>query len=224
MRPQRNSTVTTIAPTGTISIIAEASGGIEPLFSLAFMRQIMDKDKLLEVNEIFEQVAKAEGFYSAELMEEIAARGHAGAHRGHPRLGASASSSPPATSPRSGMRACRPPSSSTPITPVSKTVNFPPEATEDEVREVYELAYQLGCKGVTIYRDGSRAEQPMATVAKKQAGRRGARHRAALGDRGRCDQRQRQRPHGNGATAIRDARPHPRDRGTRCARPTPSRR
>ncbi|HMA32997.1 MAG TPA: LAGLIDADG family homing endonuclease [Chloroflexia bacterium] len=75
VRPLRNSTVTTIAPTGTISIIAGASGGIEPLFSLAFMRTVMDKDKLLEVNEIFEQVAREEGFYSPALMEEIAATG-----------------------------------------------------------------------------------------------------------------------------------------------------
>src|SRR5690349_21825254 len=166
VRPLRNSTVSTIAPTGTISIIAGASGGIEPLFSLAFMRTIMDKDKLLEVNEIFEQVAKDEGFYSPELMEEVAATGTLAHIEGIPdwvkRVFVTARDVTPEWHAR--MQAAFQKSTDN---AVSKTVNFPPEATEDEVREVYELAYRLGCKGVTIYRDGSRSEQPMSTVAKK---------------------------------------------------------
>ncbi len=166
VRPLRNSTVSTIAPTGTISIIAGASGGIEPLFSLAFMRTIMDKDKLLEVNKIFEQVAKEEGFYSAELMEEVAATGTLAHIEGIPdwvkRVFVTARDVTPEWHAR--MQAAFQKSTDN---AVSKTVNFPPEATEDEVREVYELAYRLGCKGVTIYRDGSRSEQPMSTVAKK---------------------------------------------------------
>jgi ribonucleoside-diphosphate reductase alpha chain len=168
VRPLRNSTVTTIAPTGTISIIAGASGGVEPLFSLAFMRTIMDKDKMLEVNEIFEQVAKEEGFYSAELMEDVAAAGTLANIEGIPdwvkRVFVTARDVSPEWHAR--MQAAFQLHTDN---AVSKTVNFPPEATEDEVREVYELAYRLGCKGVTIYRDGSRSEQPMSTVARKPA-------------------------------------------------------
>ena len=167
-RPQRNATVTTIAPTGTISIIAEASGGIEPLFSLAFMRQIMDKDRLMEVNPIFEAVAKAEGFYSADLMEEVAARGTLAGIAGVPewvqRVFVTARDVTPEWHVRMQAAFQRYTDNA-----VSKTVNFPPEATEAQVREVYQLAYELGCKGVTIYRDGSRAEQPMSTVAKPSA-------------------------------------------------------
>ena len=70
----RNATTTTIAPTGTISIICETSGGVEPLFSMAFIRQIMDNDRLIEVNPIFEEIAREEGFYSQEILEEIAAQ------------------------------------------------------------------------------------------------------------------------------------------------------
>ncbi|HUS14968.1 MAG TPA: response regulator SirA, partial [Chloroflexia bacterium] len=166
VRPLRNSTVTTIAPTGTISIIAGASGGVEPLFSLAFMRTVMDKDKLLEVNEIFEEVAKAEGFYSAELMEEIAAAGTLAHIEDVPdwvkRVFVTAHDITPEWHAR--MQAAFQKHTDN---AVSKTVNFPPTATEEEVREVYQLAYDLGCKGVTIYRDGSRSEQPMSTVAKK---------------------------------------------------------
>jgi ribonucleoside-diphosphate reductase alpha chain len=168
VRPLRNSTVSTIAPTGTISIIAGASGGIEPLFSLAFMRTIMDKDKLLEVNEIFEQVAKEEGFYSAELMEEVAATGTLAHIEGVPdwvkRVFVTARDISPEWHTR--MQAAFQKHTDN---AVSKTVNFPAEATEEEVREVYWLAYELGCKGATIYRDGCRAEQPMSTVAKKAA-------------------------------------------------------
>jgi ribonucleoside-diphosphate reductase alpha chain len=168
VRPLRNSTVSTIAPTGTISIIAGASGGIEPLFSLAFMRTIMDKDKLLEVNDIFEQVAKEEGFYSADLMEEIAATGTLSHIEGIPdwvkRVFVTARDISPEWHTR--MQAAFQKHTDN---AVSKTVNFPAEATEDEVREVYWLAYELGCKGATIYRDGCRAEQPMSTVAKKAA-------------------------------------------------------
>ncbi len=167
-RPQRNATVTTIAPTGTISIIAEASGGIEPLFSLAFMRQIMDKDRMMEVNPIFEAVAKAEDFYSADVMEEIAARGTLAGIEGVPewvqRVFVTARDVTPEWHVRMQAAFQRYTDNA-----VSKTVNFPPEATEDEVRAVYEFAYQMGCKGVTIYRDGSRAEQPMSTVAKPSA-------------------------------------------------------
>ena len=168
VRPLRNSTVTTIAPTGTISIIAGASGGIEPLFSLAFMRTIMDKDKMLEVNEIFEQVAKEEGFYSADLMEEVAATGTLADIEGVPdwvkRVFVTARDVSPEWHTRMQAAFQRHTDNA-----VSKTVNFPHEATEDEVREVYMQAYHQGCKGATIYRDGCRAEQPMSTVARKSA-------------------------------------------------------
>jgi len=168
VRPLRNSTVTTIAPTGTISIIAGASGGIEPLFSLAFMRTIMDKDKMLEVNEIFEQVAKDEGFYSADLMEEVAAAGTLADIAEVPdwvkRVFVTARDISPEWHTR--MQAAFQKYTDN---AVSKTVNAPTEATEDDIREVYMRAYHLGCKGVTVYRDGCRSEQPMSTVARKSA-------------------------------------------------------
>jgi ribonucleoside-diphosphate reductase alpha chain len=168
VRPQRNATVTTIAPTGTISIIAGASGGIEPLFSLAFMRQIMDRDRLLEVNELFEQVAKAEGFYSPALMEEIAAAGTLQEIPGIPdwvrRVFVTARDITPEWHTRMQAAFQRYTDNA-----VSKTVNFHEDATVDEVREVYWLAYRLGCKGATIYRDNSRSFQPMATIEKKPA-------------------------------------------------------
>jgi ribonucleoside-diphosphate reductase alpha chain len=166
--PVRNATVTTIAPTGTLSIIAGCSSGIEPLFGLTFVRRVMDGAELLEVNPVFERVAKEEGFYSDELMKEIAEHG-----------GCTGVPTVPEDVQRVFVTAHD-------ITPewhirmqaafqkytdnaVSKTVNFPHSATQDDVKKVYMMAYKLGCKGVTIYRDGSRDEQVLSTGATEKA-------------------------------------------------------
>lgn len=154
----RNATTTTIAPTGTISIIANCSSGIEPYFALAFYRNVLDNDKLIEINEIFKSIAEKEGFYDNANLDEIASKG---------------SITHIKTIPDKWKRVFR---VSHEITPdwhvkmqaafqkytdnaVSKTVNFPNSATIEDVRKVYLLAYELECKGITIYRDGSRSEQ-----------------------------------------------------------------
>ena len=168
LAPVRNATVTTIAPTGTLSIIAGCSSGIEPLFGLTFVRRVMDGAELLEVNPVFERVAKERGFYSDELMKEIAEHG-----------GCTNVPTVPEAVQRVFVTAHD-------ITPewhirmqgafqkytdnaVSKTVNFPHSATQKDVEKVYMLAYKLGCKGVTIYRDGSRDEQVLSTGATEKA-------------------------------------------------------
>jgi len=154
----RNATVTTIAPTGTISIVAGASSGIEPIFAVAFMRHVLDGKKLVEVNPLFETIARREGFYSDDLMKKIAETGHLDHLEEVPekfrRLFVTAHDISPEDHIR--MQAAFQKSTDN---AVSKTVNFPHEATVDNVAKVYQLAYDLGCKGVTIYRDRSRAEQ-----------------------------------------------------------------
>ena len=157
----RNSAPVTIAPTGTISIIAGASSGIEPLFALSFVRNVMDRTRLVEGNNYFEAVARNEGFYSEELMEQLAAVGsledldvpgwvkevfrvsHDIDPRWHVKMqGAFQKYTDNA---------------------VSKTINFPHDATVADVAEAYQSAYSLGCKGITVYRDGSKAEQVLST-------------------------------------------------------------
>jgi ribonucleoside-diphosphate reductase alpha chain len=156
----RNATTTTIAPTGTISIICDTSGGIEPLFSIAFTRQIMDNDRLIEVNPVFEQLAKAKGFYSRELIEKIAAQGSLAEITEVPQelreLFVTAHDIEPEWHIR--MQAAFQKYTDN---AVSKTINFPHDASPDQVADAYRLAYKLGCKGITVYRDGSLDNQPM---------------------------------------------------------------
>jgi ribonucleoside-diphosphate reductase alpha chain len=154
----RNATVTTIAPTGTISIIAGASSGIEPLFALAFVRHVLDGKELLEVNPFFETIAKEEGFYSEDLMRKIAEDGHLNHFQEVPEKIRNLFVTAHDITPEDHIRMQAAFQGYT-DNAVSKTVNFPYEATIDDVAKVYRLAYTLGCKGVTIYRDGSRSEQ-----------------------------------------------------------------
>jgi len=154
----RNATVTTIAPAGTISIIAGTSSGIEPIFALAFIRHVLEGKELLEVNPYFEALSKQEGFYSEELMRKIAHSGNIQNVKEVPenirKLFVTAHDITPEDHIR--MQAAFQKYTDN---AVSKTVNFPHEATVDDVAKVYKLAYELGCKGVTIYRDRSRAKQ-----------------------------------------------------------------
>lgn len=154
----RNATVTSIAPTGSISIIAGCSSSIEPLFSIAFMRNVLEGDKLFEVNPWFERLAKDKGFYSAELMKKIARIGSIQEMEEIPE----------------GVRRIF--VTSLDIDPewhvkmqavfqkhvdnaVSKTVNLPKDASVEDVEDLYKLAWELNCKGITIYRYGSKKEQ-----------------------------------------------------------------
>ena len=159
--PMRNSAPTTIAPTGTISIIAGASSGVEPLFALSYVRNVMDNTKLVEGNPFFEAVARQEGFYSEEMMEDLARTGsleymdipewvkdvfrvsHDIAPDWHVKMQGAVQEYIDNS--------------------VSKTINFPNDATVEQIAGAYMMAYELDCKGITVYRDGSKDGQVLST-------------------------------------------------------------
>ncbi|MGE5573548.1 MAG: vitamin B12-dependent ribonucleotide reductase [Bacteroidota bacterium] len=164
----RNATTTTIAPTGTISIIAGVSSGIEPFFSLAFTRHVLDRKELVEVNPVLEARVRELGVYTSELMEEIASRGTLAGIAGIPDELERAFVTAHEVGPEWHVRMQAAYQKYT-DNAVSKTVNFPHDATREDVEEVFRLAYALGCKGVTVYRDGSREEQVLTVGAKRSA-------------------------------------------------------
>lgn len=162
----RNATVTTIAPTGTISIIAGCSSGIEPLFALAFTRNVMDDERLVEINPVFEEIIREHGLYSQELMERVAVTGSVADIEEIPLELRKVLVTAHDISPKWHI-AMQAAFQEFTDNAVSKTVNFPNEATREQIEEVYRLAYKLGCKGVTVYRSGSR-EGEVLTVGSKQ--------------------------------------------------------
>lgn len=161
--PRRNATVTTVAPTGTLSLIANCSSGIEPIYAVAYRRLSFASERMTFVHPLFEQYARDQGFYSEALMQRIAETGslheiaevperarqlfvttHEIAPEWHVRMQAAFQRHIDAA--------------------VSKTINFAHQATSDEVRRAYLLAYELGCKGITVYRDGSREQQVLSAL------------------------------------------------------------
>ncbi len=163
IRPERrlrNCNLTTVAPTGTISIIAGCSGGIEPLFAVAFMRN-QAGSMMPDVNEDFVARAKAEGWHSLELMERIAQEGHIHFDEVPPQVQQAFCTAHDIT-PEWHVR-MQAAFQEHVDSAISKTTNFPFEATRDDVREIYKTAFARGCKGVTVYRDGSRPMQVLST-------------------------------------------------------------
>lgn len=160
--PYRNATVTTIAPTGTLSIIAGCSSGVEPLFALCFTRNILDGERLVEVNPYFEAALADAGLASAELMESVAAKGSIQDMDFLPaslrKTFVTAMDIAPVWHLRMQAAFQRHTDNA-----VSKTVNLPNSATEKDIHDIYWLAYQEGCKGVTVYRDGCKSVQVLAT-------------------------------------------------------------
>jgi ribonucleoside-diphosphate reductase alpha chain len=170
-RPRfRNATRTCIAPTGTIAIIGGASSGIEPLFSLAHYRRMGDGTLLAEVSEPFEQAAREGGFFSDGLMRALAHGAHLSERDDVPPEARRRFATAHEIAPEWHVRMQAAFQARTDLA-VSKTVNLPHTATPEEIARVFTLAHELGCKGVTVYRDGSRGvqvlahERPVATTA-----------------------------------------------------------
>ncbi len=164
----RNATLTTIAPTGSISIIAgPTSTGIEPLYSLCYFRNILDGEKLLEVDPAFEYTAKKRGFYSEELMKRLASGDSIQNMDEVPSDVKAVFKTALEIKPEWHVKMQAAFQEYT-DNAVSKTINLPNSATIEDIKEIYILAYKLGCKGITVYRDGSRQEQVL-TVEKKES-------------------------------------------------------
>jgi ribonucleoside-diphosphate reductase alpha chain len=162
--PYRNATTTTIAPTGTLSILAGCSSGIEPLFALCFSRNVMDGEKLLEVNPFFEDALRQSEAYSHKLMEEVARMGSIAHIQMIPedlrRVFVTAMDIEPVwhLKMQSAFQKFT-------DNAVSKTVNLPGTATIEDIRDIYMMAFETGCKGVTVYRDGCKSGQVLCTGA-----------------------------------------------------------
>lgn len=152
----RNATLTTIAPTGTLSIIAGCSSGIEPLFMLTYERRVLDDDILVEGYPFFVEIAKKAGFYTEDLMQKISEAGSVAHLAEIPEDIRRRFVTAHDISPKAHVRMQAAFQTSGVDNAVSKTINFPEKATEDDIKEAYTLAYKLGCKGLTVYRSGSR--------------------------------------------------------------------
>lgn len=155
----RNSAVTTIAPTGTIAMLADASSGIEPYFAISFAKNTIEGKRLIYTNPLFLEVAEREGFYSEELLEKI--EGNNGSIQGLievPEVWQKVFVTTKDISPDWHVR-MQAAFQKHVDNAISKTINFPFEATVDDVRRAYMMVYETGCKGITIYRDGSRQKQ-----------------------------------------------------------------
>jgi ribonucleoside-diphosphate reductase alpha chain len=163
----RNATRTTIAPTGTISIIAGCSSGIEPLFAVSFTRNVLDNNQLPEINPLFLEISEKEGFYSDNIVREIAQNGSVKGISGIPSKFQSLFVTAHDIAPIDHIR-MQAVFQQYIDNAVSKTVNFPNSATIDDVLDVYLEAYKLKCKGITVYRDGSRDVQVLSTGKNKK--------------------------------------------------------
>jgi len=160
-REVRNATVNTIAPTGTISIIAGCSGGIEPLFAVSFIRNVLSGTRLFECHPLFEKIARDRGFHRRELFAEVARRPSLAQVKGVPREVRKLFATAFDVAPQQHLEIQAAFQKHT-DNAVSKTINLPADATVEDVREIYLLAHRLKCKGITVYRYGSKAGQVLS--------------------------------------------------------------
>lgn len=158
--PRRNANIITIAPTGTLSMIADASGGLEPNFAICYIKNVMDGTELVYANKYFEKVARDRGFYSESLMKDIAKRGSIQTVELIPDDVKKVFVTAQDISPEWHIR-MQAAFQKHVDNAISKTINFPSNCTMQEVEQGYMLAWELGCKGVTVYRDGSIENQVM---------------------------------------------------------------
>jgi len=165
---RRNAALTSIQPTGTVSMIADCASGCEPYFSIVMEKNVMDNDRFLMVNKHFETIARQQEFYSEELMHKVADSGTVIGHDEIPahwqEIFRTAQDIPPEEhiKMQGALQASGVDSS------ISKTINLPSEATKDDVRLAYLLGFDLGCKGLTVYRDGSRDHQVLSSGSSRQ--------------------------------------------------------
>lgn len=160
--PMRNACCTTIAPTGTLSIIAGVSSGIEPIFAAVFVRNILEGENLLEVNPYFEDAARKRGFFTQELFEQLVTSNHLHLRKEIPEDVRKVFVTAHRVSPDWHVRVQAAFQRQT-DNAVSKTVNFPRSATRDDIAKAFMMAYEQGLKGITVYRDKSRDLQPLCT-------------------------------------------------------------
>ncbi len=161
--PRRNAALTSIQPTGTVSMIADCASGCEPYFSIVMVKHVMDGDRLIMVNKHFEQIARREDFYSDELMSKVADSGTVMGHEEIPEKWQEVFCTAQDISPEDHIRMQGILQKNGVDSSISKTINLPGAATRDEVKLSYLTGYRLGCKGLTVYRDGSRDSQVLNT-------------------------------------------------------------
>ncbi|KAF0188240.1 MAG: ribonucleoside-diphosphate reductase class [Desulfobulbaceae bacterium] len=161
---RRNAALTSIQPTGTVSMIADCASGCEPYFSIVMVKHVMDGDRLIMVNKFFEKIARREGFYSEELMGKVADTGTVIGHDEIPGQWQEVFRTAQDIKPEDHIRMQGILQLSGVDSSISKTINMPNSATREEVKLSYILGYQLGCKGLTVYRDGSRDSQVLNTM------------------------------------------------------------
>ena len=166
--PRRNAALTSIQPTGTVSMIADCASGCEPYFSIVMIKHVMDDDRLILVNKYFEEVAKQEGFYSKELMDKVADSGTVIGHPEIPTQWQEVFRTAQDISPDDHIKMQGILQQSGVDSSISKTINLPSTATREDVRRSYMLGYNLGCKGLTVYRDGSRDSQVLNTKERSE--------------------------------------------------------
>ncbi|HID03800.1 MAG TPA: adenosylcobalamin-dependent ribonucleoside-diphosphate reductase, partial [Desulfobacterales bacterium] len=166
---RRNAALTSIQPTGTVSMIADCASGCEPYFSIVMIKNVMDGDRLILVNKHFEQIARREDFYSEELMAKVADSGTVIGHDEIPEQWQEVFRTAQDVTPEDHIKMQGILQSNGVDSSISKTINLPNSATREEVELSYIMGYKLGCKGLTVYRDGSRDQQVLNTRLSEEA-------------------------------------------------------